>query len=434
MDSPRSSFLNPYFPRFPKEVSEFEESFRNLPLTDTPKRFFALKKTIDQQGKLLLPHFGGYYTKLEGRVELYLIDRSQPLFKKTKYKKIKKAFHFIMESSMKVVYAQKILFKKMRINERSHADLRDRFLETIERHKTLYQENPTGLAFPPQVLGIRTKKGRESPHDPIAVIEYVEKRYTDCIHTALLIPLDKKGGGFSNEEAVKGFKEIAQALLGFHKRDWVHQDVKPDNILFEASQKPHFYLFDCECLNTNYDIEDRKRFIFDFKKFTVLNNDVKDPYFIWDSLKWQSGLLTEFTDIYSWTISFGCVIWGKVFYKLAYNRTSLWDLTFENMMLDVFYEILKTEEILNADPAPYLSSMNEDHPNKNVVFHLKAYRFVSRIIKLDIERAMLFQDPEKATKLDKKEEARELLKPLNISMNECIHFCDELLAISHPLG
>ncbi len=371
---------------------------------------FSDQKSVLKEGRIYSSNFSGYYKKSPDCIDILFTDKTKESFT-SNVKKIKFGFRICLNKG-RLESVTEIFVKSYKS---SACDIVKSLLISFQNHQKLFDENPEGLAIPPRLLEIRTRKQEKLTWYKVV---YFETKYTTRITARLLTGDNLPSNCIMNRfEMVKGLREVALALKRCHAKKWVHLDVKGPNILLNSQNRPHMHLFDFDLMWNIHSISYHDRFYVDYEK-KELKDPSKPPYFVWDMIHNQNGFVTPFCDLYGWAITLGILFWRSWFYEHAQQRIPFWNGAFENRMAD---EFKSTEGII-------LRNLSEGSPN--VRFHHKAFHFVRRIVTTDYQRGRLFQSKEMADKLGTPE-GEKLLSPYELGMDEAIALCDSLLAISN---
>lgn len=205
------------------------------------------------------------------------------------------------------------------------------FESAIDQHRLVEKEFPLAVAKAPYLLGMRDVVIQERPY---VSIDTMEDLYRTTLSRSHVIKRKLSLG-----DALKGLLEVAKALEGLHKKNFVHRDVK----------------------NWNFFVQERRLLLFDFDLARAYPDKTAGggDYLFWDLLSRELGLVHPFCDVYGWTVTLGIAIWGKNFYsRFEFSRHQA--------------------QFLDNLEAPKAGFMNK-------VFYEKIVEFIKRVIEKDLE-------------------------------------------------
>lgn len=305
-------------------------------------RFHSRKKE-GQHDKWVVPDHSGLLIVDSMRVKVVIIDKELVGLSRNKKLNLSTEYTF----SEKGTEENKYILKRAPFEQ---ADVLFDFLDSLTLHHEMALEfrAPDGFLYKPELLRVVKKTNDRF------VVTYQEPR-CDC---------DLKSWNEGIDLFFVGMIRIARQLIAMRERGLSHGDAKMLNIFIKDNV---FHLADYE-----------------FYMPLGVRGEKYPDYFAWDSVKATTGLVTPFSDVYSWAIAFGQSLWSDYFYDVAADRESLRTTALEKTI----WKSLNAQNIIPhdiADPRNALAVLSRyaPLPRDPLRIHVLFYRFLREVIACD---------------------------------------------------
>ena len=320
----------------------------------------------------MVPGLSGFLITERFRVQIIVIGEKG---NESMAKKINHAIHVIFtENGTQVL---KTMFKRINFELLEDAQL---FLKTMNLHIqiAIKMRRPGKFNHRPDLLRISEKRNGRTK---------IEMHEPKCDYD--LVQWQESISGF-----LKGMIRIAEYLIEVRERGFVHTDVKRKNIL----------------------VHHEKFFLNDFKSCTPINyKATPEKYFTWCSTSEKLGIITSFSDVYGWAITFGCSLWDKYLLNLAKEKETLHsDALEKEVWKSLCEQELIPNRIISLRYSFHLETYAVDH-DEGVKIHFLFYRFFKKILACD------------QANLKHYKENPDLPNPVpQITLEDCIAFVESL--------
>lgn len=341
--------LVPNYDNFKEILSDFQESAEGvIAFVDEIKakvdlvgrHRFSAKKDKKQDGKWVVPQFSGFLIREAARIQLVVRGCKAA---ESLNKKVNHAIEIVCtEEGIK---SNPIILKKSSFL--LEQDLKH-YLETINIHIEIAIKLARFGSFNhrPDLLSIHEKKSKH-----IVVIKE-PKCYSDLIRweSDTLPPF------------IDGMERILKYLAEVRERKLVFSDIKRGNIL----------------------VKENVFFLSDFKSLKPIGfKGTPQKYFAWCSTAEKLGIFTSFTDVFGWTITFGCTLWETHFLNVSLDKEKLHSAELKKSVWKALAAQDLIPEEISLPRYAHLLDTYEVDPDKLIKIHFLFYRFLKRVLECD---------------------------------------------------